>query len=46
MEEFTVESDILGMMMILIKTGVDVQKLMMLIVRRWVDNGETFFEMR
>ncbi len=46
MEECTVESKILGVMMILIKTGLDVQKLSMLIVRWWVDNGETIFEMR
>jgi hypothetical protein len=28
------------------KTGVDVQHLRMLTVKRWVDNGETIFEMR
>ncbi len=40
------ESEMLGVMMILIKTGVDVQKLTMLTVKRWVDDGETIFEMR
>jgi hypothetical protein len=41
-----VESKILGMMMILMKMEGDVQKLIMLNVRRWVDNGETIFEIR